>query len=88
MKNTEDFFPISGMSGRSVSKGGTLLQRVGFTAPSEVRAVIESQGSKLPPEDTLLSETEQKSKGFFFLFLMLDGTFFCSIPSSFNVLVF
>ena len=81
MKNPEDFFSISG---RSVSKGGTLLPRVGFTAPSEARAVIETQGSKVPPEDTLLSEMEQKSKGLF-SFLMLDGTFFLSIPSSFNV---
>ena len=81
MKNPEDFFSISG---RSVSKGGTLLPRVGFTAPSEARAVIETQGSKVPPEDTLLSEMEQKSK-VLFSFLMLDGTFFLSIPSSFNV---
>ena len=58
--------------------------RVGFTAPSEARAVIETQGTKVQPEDTLLSEMEQKSKGIFFSFLMLDGTFFCSIPSSFN----
>ena len=58
------FFSISG---RSVSKGGTLLPRVGFTAPSEARAVIETQGSKVPPEDTLLSEMEQKSKGLFFI---------------------
>ena len=58
----------------SVSKGGTLLPRVGFTAPSEARAVIETQESKVPPEDTLLSEMEQKS-----------GTFFGFIPSSFNV---
>ena len=43
MKNPEDFFSISA---RSVSKGGTLLPRVGFTAPSEARAVIETQGSK------------------------------------------
>ena len=64
MKNPEDFFSISG---RSVSKGGTLLPRVGFTAPSEARAVIETQGSKVPPEDTLLSEMEQKSKGLFFI---------------------
>ena len=59
------FFSISG---RSVSKGGTLLPRVGFTAPSEARAVIETQGSKVPPEDTLLSEMEQNSKGLFFHF--------------------
>ena len=72
MKKPEDFFSISG---RSVSKG--------FTAPSEARAVIETQGSKVPPEDTLLSEMEQKSKGFF-PFLMLVGTFFCSISSSFQ----
>ena len=39
----------------SVSKGGTLLPRVGFTAPSEARAVIETQESKVPPEDTLFS---------------------------------
>ena len=76
------FFSISG---RSVSKGGTLLPRIGSTAPSEARAVIETQGSKVPLEDTLLSEMEQKSKGLFFSFLMLDGTFFCSIPSSLNV---
>jgi len=48
------------ISGRSVFKGGTLLPRVGFTAPSEARAVLETQGSKVPPEDTLLSEMEQK----------------------------
>ena len=65
MKNPDDFFSISG---RSVSKDGTLLPRVGFTAPSEARAVIETQGSKVPPEDTLLSEMEQKSKGLFFHF--------------------
>ena len=41
MKKPEDFFFISG---RSVSKGGTLLPKVGFTAPSEARAVIETQG--------------------------------------------
>ena len=64
MKKPEDFFSISG---RSVSKGRTLLPRVGFTAPSEARAVIETQGSKVPPEDTLLSEMEQKSKGLFFI---------------------
>ena len=64
MKYPEDFFSISG---RSVSKGGTLLPRVGFTAPSEARAVIETQGSKISPEDTLLSEMEQKSKGLFFI---------------------
>ena len=64
MKNPEDFFSISG---RSVSKGGTLLPRVGFTAPSEVRAIIETQGSKVPPEDTLLSKIEHKSKGLFFI---------------------
>ena len=58
------FFSILG---RSVSKGRTLLLRVGFTAPSEARAVIETQGSKVPPEDTLLSEMEQKSKGLFFI---------------------
>ena len=81
MKNPEDFFSISG---RSVSKGWTLLSRVGFTALSEARAVIETQESKVPPEDTLLSEMEQKSKGLF-SFLMLDVTFFLSIPSSFNV---
>ena len=64
MKKPEDFFSISGIS---VSKGGTLLKRVGFTAPSEERAVIETQGSKVPPEDLLLSEMEQKSKGLFFI---------------------
>ena len=58
------FFSISG---RIVSKNGTLLTRVGITAPSEARAVIETQGSKVPPEDTLLSEMEQKSKGLFFI---------------------
>ena len=52
------FFSISG---RSVSKGGTLLTRVGITALSEARAVIETQESKIPPEDTLLSEMEQTS---------------------------
>ena len=81
MKNPEDLFSTSG---RSVSKGGDLLPRVGFTASSEARAVIETQGSKIPPEDTLLSEMEQKYKGLF-SFLMLDGTSFSSIPSSFNV---
>ena len=53
------FFSISG---RIVSKNGTLLTRVGITALSEARAVIETQGSKIPPEDTLLFEMEQKSK--------------------------
>ena len=43
-ENPEDFFSISG---RSVSKGGTLLPRVGFTAPSEARAVIEIHESAL-----------------------------------------
>ena len=64
MKNPADFFSISG---RCVSKGGTLLPRVGFTAPSKARAVIETRGSKIPPKDTLLSETEQKSKELFFV---------------------
>ena len=41
MKNPEDFFSISG---RSVSKDGTLLPRVGFTSQSEARAVIETRG--------------------------------------------
>ena len=46
MKNPEDLFSISG---RSVSKGGTLLPReiIGFNAPSEARAVIDTQGSKI-----------------------------------------
>ena len=34
---------------------------------------METQGSKVPLEDTLLSEMEQKYKGLF-SFLMLDGT--------------
>ena len=42
MKNPEDFFSISG---RSVSKGGTLLPMVGFT-PELARAVIETQGAE------------------------------------------
>ena len=42
-----------------------MLPRVGFTAPSDGRAVIEAQVSKVLPEDTLLSEMEQKSKGLF-----------------------
>ena len=62
MKNSEVFF--CSISGRSISKGETLLLRVDFTAP---RVVIEAQGSKIPPEDTLLSEMEQKSKGLFFI---------------------
>ena len=62
MKNPEDFFSISG---NGVSKGGTLLPGVGFTALSEARPVTETQGSKVPPEDTLLSDMEQKSKGLF-----------------------
>ena len=61
MKNPEDFFSISG---RSVPEGGALLPRVGFT-PELARAVIETQGSKATPKGTLLSEMEQKSKGFF-----------------------
>ena len=61
MKNPEDFFSISG---RSVPEGGALLPRVGFT-PELARAVIETQGSKATPKGTLLSEIEQKSKGFF-----------------------
>ena len=64
MKIPKIFFSISG---RSVSKGGTLLPRVVFTALSEASAVIETQGSKVPPEDTLVSEMEQKSKGLFFI---------------------
>ena len=52
-------------SGRSVSEGGTLLLRVNFTVPSVARAVIKTQGSKVPPEDTLLSEKEEKSEVFF-----------------------
>ena len=64
MKKPEDFFSISG---RIVSKGGTLLPRVVFTAPSEARSVIETQGSKVSPEDTLLSKMEKKSKGLFFI---------------------
>ena len=65
MKNSEDLF--CSISGRSISKGETLLLRVDFTAPSKARVVIETQGSKIPPEDTLLSEMEQKSKGLFFI---------------------
>ena len=65
MKNSEDFF--CSISGRSISKGETLLLRVDFTAPSDGRAVIEAQVSKVLPEDTLLSEMEQKSKGLFFI---------------------
>ena len=64
MKNPKDFFSISG---RSVPKGGTLLPRVGFTAPSEARAVIGTHGSKVPPDNTLMSKMEQKSKGLFFI---------------------
>ena len=64
LKKPDDFLSISG---RSVSNGGTLLPRVGFTAPSKARAVIETRGSKVPPKDTLLSETEQKSKELFFV---------------------
>ena len=64
MKNPEDFFFHIR---EHVSKGGTLLPKVGFTAPSEARAIIENQESKVPPEDTLLSEMEQKSNGFFFI---------------------
>ena len=72
MKNTGDF---SSLSGRSVSKGGTLLPRVGFTAPSEARAVTDIRGHT----------SWNKSLRDFYSFLMLDGTFFCSIPSSFDV---
>jgi len=43
MKNPEDFFSISG---KSVSKGRTLLPRVDFTAPSEARSAIKTQGRK------------------------------------------
>ena len=46
-------------------RGGTLLPMVCFTTPSE--AVIETQGSKVPHEDTLLSQMEQNSKGLFFI---------------------
>ena len=49
-------------------QGGTLLPRVVFTAPSEASAIIETQGSKVPPNDTLMSEMEQKSKGLFFIY--------------------
>ena len=36
-ENPEDFFSISG---RSVSKDGTLLPRIGFTAPSEATLIF------------------------------------------------
>ena len=49
---------------------------------------IREKYFQVPPEDTLLSEMEQKSKGLFFSFLMLDWTLFCPIPSSLNVWVF
>ena len=68
IKKSEDFFSISG---RSVSKGGTLLPRVGFTAPSEAMADFCLRWNKNLRD--------------FFSFLMLDGTFFPSIPSCFNV---
>ena len=38
--------------------------RIGFT-PELARTLIETQGSKATPKGTLLSEIEQKSKGFF-----------------------
>ena len=62
------FFSISG---RSVSEGGALLPRVGFT-PELARAVIETQGSmsKATPKGTLLSEIEQKYQ--------VPSTFECS----------
>ena len=72
-KNPKIFFSISGIS---VSKGGTLLKRVGFTAPSEARALIETQEGKVPPEDIRLSEKEQKSMGLFLHFWCRMGLSF------------
>ena len=57
MKKPKDFFFFSG---RSVSEGGTLLPRVGFTAPSVARAIIKTEGSKVTPQDTLLFEKDEK----------------------------
>ena len=54
MKHPEDFFPSQ----------GEVSPRVGFT-PELERAEIETQGSKATPKGTLMSEIEQKSKGFF-----------------------
>ena len=62
-KNRRFFFHIR----ENCFQERTLLTRVGITALSEARAVIETQGSKIPPEDTLLSEMEQNSRGLFFI---------------------
>ena len=84
MEKNEDFFSFSG---RSVSEGGTLLPRVDFTAPSVARAVMKTRGSKVPPEDTLLSEKEEKSEvfyisdvGWYFL------SFYSTLPHCLSVL--
>ena len=45
-ENPEDFFSISG---RSFSKGGTLLPRVVFTAPSEARQVCNRNPREQSP---------------------------------------
>ena len=75
MKKPKDFFFFSG---RSVSEGGTLLPRVGFTAPSVARAIIKTQGSKVTPEDTLLFEKDEKVWGFYH--------FWCRMVRSFTIL--
>ena len=59
-KSRRFFSPSHG----EVSRERALLPRIGFT-PELARAVIETQGSKATPKGTLLSEIEQKSKGFF-----------------------
>ena len=41
--------------------------------------------SKSRPRTHFCLRWNKNLRGFFFSFLMLDGTFFCSIPSSFNV---
>ena len=47
-EKSQRFFSISG---RSVSKGGTLLPRFGFTAPSEARVVMETRGNEKNPQE-------------------------------------
>ena len=57
MKKPEDFFFHIR---EKCFKGWDFAPKGWLNAPNEARAVIETQGSKVPPEDTLLSEMEKK----------------------------
>ena len=64
-ENPEDFFPYQGEAfprAELCSRGLSLLLRA-----KRGRSVIETQGSKVRPLETLLSEMEKKSKGHFFI---------------------